>query len=228
MKRSKKLQDIGELVELFKIIYNLLTIIPTKQIMKLITFILCLFSLTCFSQQIPTKTIPPSILRKLTDDNAIVEKALQFDDKNGKNYLVATIHQNRSDEWVSKAILVQHYIEKNNQFVLLRQITDNENHCEFDNDLQFLDQSLILSDLDKNNLVEITFLYKVGCRSDVSPIGLKLMVIENGNKAAIRGKTIPQGFDFKKEKVADAAFLKLPKPIQDQANKLWDKFAPEF
>jgi hypothetical protein len=197
--------------------------------MKLILFALSLLSFTCFSQQIITKPIAPSTLRKLTDENAIVEKALQFEDKNGKNYLVATTHQNRSDEWASKAILVQHYIEKsNNQFELIRQITDKEDHCEFDNDLQFLNESLIISDLDKNSYAEITFLYKVGCRSDVSPIGLKLMVIENGNKAAIRGKTLPRGFDFKKEKVADTAFLKLPKAIQDQANKLWDKFAPEF
>jgi hypothetical protein len=197
--------------------------------MKLILIMLSLLSFNCFSQQIVTKSISPSILGKLTDVNAIVEKALQFEDKNGKNYLIATIHQNRSDEWASKAILVQHYIEKsNNQFELIRQITDKEDHCEFDNDLQFLDKSLIITDLDKNNYAEITFLYKVGCRSDVSPIGLKLMVIENGNKAAIRGNTLPRGFDFKKEKIADAAFKKLPKPIQNQANKLWDKFAPEF
>ncbi len=197
--------------------------------MKLISFILSLISFTCFSQQIITKPIAPSILGKLTDVNAIVEKALQFNDKNGKNYLVATIHQNRSDEWASKAILVQHYIEtSNNPFVLIRQITDKEDHCEFDNDLQFLDKSLTITDLDKNKYAEITFLYKVGCRSDVSPITLKLMVIENGNKAAIRGKTIPKGFGFPKEKVADTSFNKLPKLIQDQANKLWEKFAPEF
>ncbi len=197
--------------------------------MKLITLSLCLLGFTCFSQKIITKPIAPSILAKLTDVNAIVEKALQFEDKNGTNYLVATTHQNRSDEWASKAILVQHYIEKsNNQYELIRQITDKEDHCEFDNDLQFLTESLTISDLDKNKYAEITFLYKVGCRSDVSPIGLKLMVIENGNKAAIRGKTLPRGFDFPKEKVADAAFKKQPKAIQDQANKLWNKFAPEF
>lgn len=187
------------------------------------------FSFSSFSQQIVTKTIEPSILRKIVSDDAIVDKALQFEDKNGKNYLVATTLQNRSDEWSSKAILVQHYIEKSNkELVLLRQITDKEDRCEFDNDLQFLTESLRITDLDKNKYAEITFLYKVGCRSDVSPIGLKLMVIENGNKAAIRGKTLPRGFDFQKEKVADGSFKKLPKPIQDQANKLWDKFAPEF
>jgi len=187
------------------------------------------FSFSSFSQKIITKDIEPSILRKIVSDDAIVDKAFQFDDKNGKNYFVATTLQNRSDEWESKGILVQQYIEKaNKELVLLRQITDYENRCEFDNDLQFLTESLTISDLDKNKYVEITFLYKVGCRSDVSPITLKLMVIENGNKAAIRGKTLPRGFDFQKEKVADSSFNKLPKPIKDQANKLWDKFAPEF
>jgi len=196
---------------------------------KIVLFFSFIISFNSFSQQIATKTIEPSVLRKMVTDDAIVDKALQFEDKNGKNYLVATTLQNRSDEWASKAILVQHYIEKSNkELVLLRQITDKEDQCEFDNDLQFLTESLRITDLDKNKYAEITFLYKVGCRSDVSPIGLKLMVIENGNKAAIRGKTLPRGFDFQKEKVADGSFKKLPKPIQDQANKLWDKFAPEF
>ncbi len=196
---------------------------------KIVLFFNFILSFNGFSQQIATKAIQPSVLRKIVSDDAIVDKALQFEDKNGKNYLVATTLQNRSDEWASKAILVQHYIEKSNKkLVLIRQITDNEDHCELDNDLQFMTESLRITDLDKNNYAEITFLYKVGCRSDVSPIGLKLMVIENGNKAGVRGKTQPRGFGFPKEKVADAAFKKLPKAIQDQANKLWNKFAPEF
>lgn len=196
---------------------------------KIVLFFSFIVSFSSFSQKIITKNIEPSILRKIVSDDAIVDKALQFEDKNGKNYFIATTLQNRSDEWASKGVLMQQYIEKpNKELVLLRQITDYENHCEFDNDLQFLTESLIISDLDKNNYAEITFLYKVGCRSDVSPITLKLMVIENGNKAAIRGKTLPRSFDFPKEKVADGSFNKLPKPIQDQANKLWDKFAPEF
>lgn len=196
---------------------------------RIVLFFSFIISIKSFSQQIVTKAIEPSILRKIVSDEAIVDKALQFEDKNGKNYFVATILQNRSDEWASKGILIQQYIEKpNKELVLLRQITDKEDHCEFDNDLQFLTESLRITDLDKNKYAEITFLYKVGCRSDVSPITLKLMVIENGNKAAIRGKTLPRGFDFQKEKVADGSFKKLPKLIQDQANKLWDKFAPEF
>jgi hypothetical protein len=197
--------------------------------MKLITILLSILSFACFSQQMITKKIEPSILEKFITNESVVETALQFDDKNGKNYLVVTSILNGSDEWLTKTLLVKHYIKKsNNQFELIRQITDNEVHCEFDNDLQFLDKSLTISNLDKNNYAEITFLYKIGCRSDVSPIGLKLMVIENGNKAAIRGNTVPRGFGFPKEKVTDAAFKKLPKAIQDQANKLWDKFAPEF
>lgn len=196
------------------------------------TFLITLsFFLTfnSFSQTIATKAIEPSILKNLVDDNALVESALQFDDKNGKNYLVITIAQNRSDEWVSRAILAKHYIKKSNgELEMIRQITDYENKCEFDNDLHFIEKSLVISDLDKNQYAEITFMYKVGCRSDVSPIALKLMVIENGNKAAIRGNTIPKGMGTQHEKYPDGAFNKLPKVIQNQANKLWTKFAPEF
>lgn len=193
---------------------------------KILLFVLLNFH--CFAQ-ITSKRIAPSVLQKLVTDDAIVEQALQFEDKNGTNYLVAVILQNRSDEWESKTLLVKHYIKKaNNPFFLLRQINETEVRCELDNELKFVDKSFIISDLDKNNYAEISFVYKTGCRGDVSPIVMKVIVLENGNKAAIRGKTQPRSFDFKKEKVPDAAFNKLPKLIQNQANILWDKYVLEF
>ncbi len=197
--------------------------------MKLIQLLLLsLLNIHCFAQ-ITTKKIAPSLLQKLVSDDAIVEQALQFEDKNGTNYLVAVMLQNRSDEWESKTLLVKHFIKKNNKpLILLRQITESEVRCELDNELKFADKSFIISDLDKNSYAEISFVYKTGCRGDVSPIVMKLIIIENGNKAAIRGKTQPRGFDFKKEKNADAAFVKLPKLIQNQANSLWEKFVLEF
>ena len=198
--------------------------------MKNSVFILCLLiNLNGFSQIIATKNLEPVILKKLIDDKVQVLKALQFSDKNGQNYLTITLQEDHKDDAVSKIFLVQHRIEKaKDSYELIRQIIDYETKCEFDNDLQFIDKSLTISDLDKNKYAEITFMYKIGCRSDISPIGLKLMIIENGNKATIRGNTLPRGFDFEKEKVSDATFKKLPKIIQDQANKLWDKFALEF
>ncbi|CAH0995357.1 hypothetical protein EMA8858_01478 [Emticicia aquatica] len=197
--------------------------------MKTKVILLILLSINCFSQQIVLKNIEQSILNNFIDNKVKVLKALQFDDKNGKNYLTVTIQEDRTDDDVSKTLLVQHRIQKSQgEYELIRQIIDYETKCEFDNELNFIDKSLVISDLDKNKYAEITFLYKIGCRSDVSPVGLKLMVIENGNKAAIRGNTIPSGFESMKEKTSDAAFKKLPKVIQDQANRLWNKFAPEF
>ena len=196
--------------------------------MKYKLLIISLLSINCFAQKIETKNISNAMLENFNKENYQVEKAIQFNDKNGLNYLIIRMKELRTDNTHSKTLFVQHFIEEKFKIRLLRQITDFELDCEFDNDLQFIDKSLTISDLDKNNYAEISFLYKVGCRSDVSPIGLKLMVLENGNKAAIRGKTIPRNMGFKDEKTADEAFKKLPKIIQDQAYLLWKNFAPEF
>lgn len=51
---------------------------------KIALFFSLILSYNSFSQQIATKTIQPSVLRKIVSDDAIVEKALQFEDKNGK------------------------------------------------------------------------------------------------------------------------------------------------
>jgi hypothetical protein len=193
------------------------------------TLIMSLISINCFAQIIETKNLSNQLIENFNKENYQVEKAVRFNDKNGANFLIIRMKELRTDNTHSKTLFVQHYIETGkNKYKLLRQITDFEKDCEFDNDFNFISNSLTISDLDKNNYAEISFLYKIGCRSDVSPIGLKLMVLENGEKAAIRGKTLPRNMGFKDEKVEDETFKKLPKKIQEQANMLWKKFSPEF
>lgn len=193
-------------------------------------FFFCLIiSFSTFAQQITSKPIEKEELKNFIDNKAKVLKALKFNDKNGVNFFTITLKEERKDDLVSRTLLVQHRIEKNKgDYALLRQVVDYEKECPFDNELDLIDKSLIISDLDKNNLAEISFMYKIGCRSDVSPIDIKLMVIENGNKAAIRGMTSITGINEPKVKTSDLAFKKLPKPIQEQANKIWAKFEHEF
>jgi len=68
----------------------------------------------------------------------------------------------------------------------------------------------------------VTFAYRVGCVSDVSPITLKLRVIENGEKYILRGETLLSDGEGGKYK-PDPKFKKWPKELAAHAKKRWRK-----
>jgi hypothetical protein len=200
----------------------------TLQIVLKFTLIV-LISVNSFAQKIAVQNIPAESLKKFNIRGVEVEKKFQFNDKNGLNYIIATTEENTKDDYTTRKLWVEHFIEKETKGIkLLREITDFERDCPVDNQLSLIKDSFIVSDLDKNGYAEIFFLYKTGCKGDVSPSGLKLMVIENGNKAAIRGKMVIKEFKTPREMTPDMAFKNLPKIIQEKAYALWTQFENEY
>lgn len=182
-----------------------------------------------FTQKIVAENIPNKDLKKFNLAGVEIVKSVQFKDKNGLNYVIATLEENTKDDYTSKTLLLEHFlVSPTHESKLLRQITDFEPDCPVDNQLAMIPESFTIIDLDNNLYAEIIFMYKTGCKGDVSQSGLKLMVLENGNKAAIRGKTAIKEFNLHGEKIPDSAFKKLPKAIQDKANALWTKFENEY
>ena len=105
-------------------------------------------------------------------------------------------------------------------------VQDRIDDCEVDATCQFLPQSLTITDNDKNNVAEVTFLYKLSCKGDVSPDSKKLIMYEGSQKYAIRGTTILQINGGKEggDKKIDPSFNNAPKTLLDFANQQWDKF----
>jgi hypothetical protein len=124
-----------------------------------------------------------------------------------------------------------HYVKVKEKFTLLWKLNDSVKICPFDLDATFLPDSLTITDLDHNGIAESTFLYKLGCRSDVSPVQLKLIMHEGRAKYAMRGETmVPTTEPGKKlggEKTIDPAFRLAPKVFLDFALKQWDAFVEE-
>lgn len=54
----------------------------------------------------------------------------------------------------------------------------------------FYQRSLTVTDIDKDGFAEITFIYKLSCRGDVSPATQKLIMYEKIEKYAMRGETL--------------------------------------
>jgi hypothetical protein len=129
------------------------------------------------------------------------------------------------------ALHAYHYIKHHQQYTLLWKLSDYVKLCPFDLEATFLPDSLTVTDLDGNGIAESTFLYKLGCRSDVSPVQLKLIMHEGKAKYVLRGKTlVPTGDPDKKlggQKAIDPAFGRAPKVFLDHALQQWNGFVEE-
>ena len=159
-------------------------------------------------------------LSKLEYAGKMVNKRI-WQDANGEN--IALFTQKKEE------LFVYHYTINAGKAKELRKIYDFEKDCEFDLFLEFIDQSIQVTDLDNNNLAELAFAYRKACISDVSPKDLKLIMLENGNKFIIRGTTsidMP-GVKVDGMKNVDASFNTAPASFLSHAEKLWDKIKKE-
>ena len=105
-------------------------------------------------------------------------------------------------------------------------VQDKIENCDVDATCEFFPGSLSVTDNDKNNIGEVTFLYKLSCKGDVSPDEKKLIMYEGLKKYAIRGRTLLEYNGGKEggEKKIDSVFNSAAKPLLDFANQQWDKF----
>ena len=157
-------------------------------------------------------------------------------DNNGENILILTKTKIRTkpDEYYqetlsSSELYGYHYVRSGDRYKLLWKINDFIKDCEFDLTLDFINNSLTITDLDNDGVAESTFLYKMACRSDVSPAGLKLMMHENDNKYALRGNMYIniQGYKEGGSYKIDNAFYSAPDVFLDYAKEQWRDFSHE-
>jgi hypothetical protein len=176
------------------------------------------------------------IPKDLKYDGKVVA-SVRWTDKNGDNILIITetdIKSKKSknkdeDPEQSKWLYGYNYILQDNSNKLLWKIQDFVDKCDASVDCTFIPNSLTITDINGDGIAESTFLYKLGCRSDVSPIGLKLMMHENDLKYALRGETLIKlsetyGGEIKN---TDPSFEKAPAGFLDYAKKQWELYKAE-
>ena len=86
--------------------------------------------------------------------------------------------------------------------------------------------ALTLTDLDYDNIAEITFIYRTTCTSDVSSSTQKLIMLEEGEKFALRGSTQVMGDGGEYE--IGAGFKSAPDEFLNHAKQLWSEHLTEY
>ena len=155
-------------------------------------------------------------------------------DENGTNYFIRTITeidmaypQSDGDEVNSQYLYAYHYCKDEiGETILLKETIDFVKDCEFDIVLSHELDALTLTDIDENNIGEITFIYRTACTSDVSPSTQKLIMLENGNKYPLRGttKVMEMGGGFE----AGDEFIDAPDGFLSHAEELWSQNIVEY
>lgn len=84
----------------------------------------------------------------------------------------ATLYKNNSGKWKSQWV-----------------VKDGVNCPELDFDVGFFDKKLSITDLDHNGVAEVIIPYHTFCGGSVDPSTIKIILIKNGEKFAIRGNS---------------------------------------
>ncbi len=162
-----------------------------------------------------------------------IQEVWKWNDILGENFLITTyiIPSDEKGEYVygekgrTDELYAYHYAGKGNNYKEVWSLKEEERECPFDITLGFIPGSVMITDLDKDNIAEIKVQYSKACRSDVSPAMMKLLIEENGASYGLQGYMwIAYSPDFKYEVTEkDVNLEKLPK-AKDETDRMLRSF----
>lgn len=120
-------------------------------------------------------------------DKDIVSIRLWYDSL-GAHYLVQLQRQNENVSYDKPAAeLVAHLYTLDDKKVKRNWQLYDAMPCDLDVIAEFADSTVLVTDINKNGIAEISIPYYIGCRGDVSYDQMKIIMYEGQQKFAIRG-----------------------------------------
>jgi hypothetical protein len=158
-----------------------------------------------------------------------LKEAEKWNDALGENWLLlyeTGVFGNKKTETSSAKLSAVLYLKTDTGFAQQWILNDFVNDCEVDVVCEFYKNHLSITDLNKNGIAEITMVYALSCRGDVSPNEKKLILYEGKQKYALRGTEL---MIMQKDTVGgamkgDDQFIQLPAAVQNFAKNHWQKF----
>ncbi len=182
--------------------------------------------------KLPTTNLDITKLPKEIKFTGKIKTAVSWKDKLGNNIVITTktgtttSKNAKSEDYKSAALYTYHYITNKDSTYLTWKIYDFIKECPFDIEVSFIKNTFQITDLNHDGIAEIWLMYKTGCRSDVSPYDMKIIMYEGQQKYCLRGQNKVQvskkefyGGDYK----IDNKFKNGPKEFLNFAKKLWNK-----
>ncbi len=193
-------------------------------IKKIIIASFIFYGVTSNAQENKIKDIDSTTLKSFTKIKGNVVYAKKWEDKYSYYSLIISenTYYSPETEYSNKEIFATLYNTENKDVKWT--IYDFINDCPVDAVAKMI--TLEITDLDKDGISEIWFVYKTVCHGDVSPLTMKIILYEDNQKYAIRGRNKVEISENKfegGEYKLDEKFKNGPKVFIDYGIKLWDK-----
>jgi hypothetical protein len=172
--------------------------------------------------------LPPGLDFKTVTgkDAGKVERVVSWNEGDGAHVAVFASTekegQKGGENWYSKVLYVTTFQVRDGKYTLVRAVKEAVQPCQFDLTARFLDASVSLTNIDEDDQGELTFAYVTTCTSDVSPLSMKLLMLEGKTKYALRGESRVHlgdeeymGGEFKPD------FKGAPKGFLEHAKRVW-------
>lgn len=167
-----------------------------------------------------------------------LKEVWEWKDTNGDNLLVTSLTEPYVDkgtnefgeEGKSAELHAVLYSKKEGDYTQTWSIEEKEKSCPFDITCDFIKDAISVTDLDADGTAEVTLLYRLACRSDVSPAEMKLVVYEGLNKYTLKGLTwygSPEDKFEVTEANADLETLPGYKKTEEEFMKTWGRYVSE-
>lgn len=159
-----------------------------------------------------------------------VKDILQWTDKQGRHLLLLSeaIKVSRNAALAKDAELYAgHYLDVGGNWELQWKVSDFERGCPLDVGATFILESVEITDLDKDGISEVSFMYRTFCTGGIDPHSLKLIMYAGNKKLAIRGETLvrlPQQPAYGGSTTMDSSFQAVSRELKDFALDQWDKY----
>lgn len=173
-----------------------------------------------------------SKLPVLSDHKGKIKDHIHWTDTEGEHTIIicetgVTPSKNSTADMESNeaSVYAYKYTVKDGTISLNWKIQDFVRDCPFDITATFVKNTLQVTDLDDDGIAEVWVMYKVTCRSDVSPCNMKIIMYEGSDKYAMRGENkVTAGDDtfIGGEYKFDEAFDTAPKSFRNFAINIWD------
>ena len=129
--------------------------------------------------------------------NGKLDGAWQWTDKTGENILVLSFveayddtgNNEDTDDGKTAELHAAQYLKTGDQYSLIWTNDEVEKSCPFDITCEFIKEATDITDLDKDGMAETTIQYQLACRSDVSPVEMKLVMHEGSARYSLKGLT---------------------------------------
>jgi hypothetical protein len=165
-------------------------------------------------------------------------QAIAWSDAHGDNWVLFSEMDRPHDEEgeASANLYVAHYVRGDGPPRRLRLVRDRVEACTVDVTLRFEPEARSVTDLDEDGIGEVTFAYWIACKGDVSPDGLKLLMLEGGDKYIIRGRghwadcppeVLDDEPDCHDHKSIDPSLENGPAAFRDHALAVWAQISPQ-